>query len=456
MGTQSRSPRGSRAPGRSTAHETAGSRSRARPPRVCLVTPTHIAHNPRLVKEADTLAAAGYDVRVVGCQLTAWIAERDLDLARRRMWRYDVVRAVPRGPWGRWLRTRSHVRTLLYRGLSSRIVPRRGLDERALVRFYPELVEEVCREPADLYVAHTLEALPVAAAAGRRFGARLGYDAEDLYTGELGAAQEASPRQRLVERVEGASIRACDYVSAPSPEVSAALARIYGIPQPIVLHNVFRWADRDRLDGLVKDRRGPDLSLYWYSQTIGPDRGLEDAIRACGLLRGRLQLHVRGVLPDGERGRLATLARECGTADRLLLHASVPPDELLSRAAEHDVGLALESPVSESRRLSVTNKLFVYLLAGLGVAATDVPGQRTVMESCRAAGFVYRPGDTQALARGLQGWLDDPERLARSRQAALEAARQRWNWEAESRAFLATVEQLVGVPESRLGVRAMP
>ena len=266
------------------ARETAASGVRARIPRVCLVTPTHIAHNPRLVKEADTLAAAGYDVRVVGCQLAAWIAERDADLARGRAWRYDVVRAVPSGPWSGWLRIRSHVRMRLYQFLSGRITPRGGA--RALVRFYPELLGKVCREPADLYVAHTLEALPVAAAAAGQFGARLGYDAEDLYTGELEPTQQGSLRQRLVERVEDAYIRACDYVSAPSPEVGAVLARIYGIPEPVVLHNVFRWADRERLDGLVKDRRGFSLSLYWYSQTVGPDRGLEDAIRACGLLRG--------------------------------------------------------------------------------------------------------------------------------------------------------------------------
>jgi len=33
--------------------------------KICLVSPGHVASNPRLVKEANSLVAAGYDVRVV-------------------------------------------------------------------------------------------------------------------------------------------------------------------------------------------------------------------------------------------------------------------------------------------------------------------------------------------------------------------------------------------------------
>src|SRR5262249_29092317 len=151
--------------------QTATPGRRAARPRVCLVTPTHVAHNPRLVKEADTLVAAGYDVRVVGCQHAAWIAERDANLLRGQTWRYEGVRAVPSDARGRWLRIRSRARAALYRQLPGRIGVRMGVEERTLVRFYPELLETVCRESADLYVAHTLEALPVAAAAARRFDA---------------------------------------------------------------------------------------------------------------------------------------------------------------------------------------------------------------------------------------------------------------------------------------------
>ena len=425
-------------------------------PKVCIVTATHIAHDPRLVKEADALSRAGYDVRVISCQLAPWIAARDEGVMRRRSWRHDPVRALPCDAAGRWRTIVSYVRMQLFRHTLARVSLQGGIAERALGRLHPELVRAACHEPANLFVAHNLEALPAAREAARRFGARLGFDAEDLHIGEFGEAERGGLRCRLVEEVEAAHIGACDYVSAPSPEVAEALERQYPIPRPVVLYNVFPWADRQHLDGLFKDRREPGLSLYWYSQTIGPGRGIEDVIRACGLLDGPLHLHLRGAVSDTDRRRLLALAQTSGTGRRLHFHEPVPPEELLSRAAEHDVGLALESPVTESRRLSVTNKLFVYLLAGLGVAATDVPGQRTVMDSCGGAGFIYRPGDAQALAGGLRAWLDDPQRLARARRAALDAARQRWNWEAESRVLLTTVQRLIGSPESQVGLLATP
>ena len=39
--------------------------------RICLVTPGQPSTNPRLVKEADALCEAGYDVQVVACKYQA-------------------------------------------------------------------------------------------------------------------------------------------------------------------------------------------------------------------------------------------------------------------------------------------------------------------------------------------------------------------------------------------------
>jgi glycosyltransferase involved in cell wall biosynthesis len=231
-------------------------------------------------------------------------------------------------------------------------------------------------------------------------------------------------------------------VTAASPGIADALADRYRIPRPTPIYNVFPWADRAGIDGDRKDRRGPALSLCWYSQSIGLDRGLQDAIRAAGLLRGDFQLHFRGTLEPSVSRELLRVARECGVAERLHLHPQVPPGELLSRVVEHDVGLALEQPVSFNRLATVTNKVFLYLLAGLAVAATDTPGHRAVLNTCPEACLVYPPGDHAALAAGLQRWLDSPQLLQRARRAALEAARTRWNWETESRRL---VELVAGV-----------
>jgi glycosyltransferase involved in cell wall biosynthesis len=198
------------------------------------------------------------------------------------------------------------------------------------------------------------------------------------------------------------------------------------------------------LDGKVRDRRGHDVSLYWYSQVVGLDRGLQDVIRAAGLWRGRVQLHIRGKLRADVKAELSRHASECGSADRVFFQPVVPPGELLARAAEHDIGLALEQPVNASRRLTVTNKLFFYMLAGLALAASETEGQRAILATCPAAGFLYQPGDYKALAAGLQELIDSPARLRQSKEAALRAAHERWNWEAESRKLTSLVASVWG------------
>lgn len=416
---------------------------------VCLISSTSIAHNPRLLKEADALSAAGYRVGVIFCQTIDWVARRDEAILRSRNWRASPVSIVPGPPAVRQLQFwRSRLRMHFYQKILSRFTLSYGIAERAFVRPYDELLQAAMRLPARLYIAHNLQALPVAFQAAQHHNAYCAFDAEDYHTGQLPPEQQQTPEQKLIEHIEDRHIRRCVYVSAPSAGIAQALAQRYGIAQPLVIHNVFPWRDREMLDGQVRDRRGPELSLFWYSQTVGLDRGLQDAIRAVGLLSEPPQIHIRGVLAAEVREQLLHCAREVGIAGKIYFHEMVPPNELLSRIAEHDVGLALEPGYAHSMNnaLTVSNKLFHYFLAGLAVAATDVPGQKQIMEQTPQAGCRYRPGDYQALARCLQGWLDQPEQLAGCKQAALEAARQRWNWEREQQLFLDQIRSVIGMP----------
>src|SRR5262249_23469408 len=153
--------------------------------------------------------------------------------------------------------------------------------------------------------------------------------------------------------------------------------------------------------GAVKQRRGDALSLFWFSQTVGLDRGLQDVIKAAGLAAVPIQIHLLGSVADEVRDTLSGIAAGEGLADALVFHSTCPPGEILSRAAEHDVGLALETDAALNRALTVTNKLLLYLTAGLGVLATDLPGQRSVLDTCSRAAGLFRVGDLEMMASHL-------------------------------------------------------
>src|SRR5262245_3458817 len=59
--------------------------------RVCVVTAGHLSTCPRMLKAADALHTAGYQVRVVSTRHVSWAWQTDLCVRNRRPWAWQVV-----------------------------------------------------------------------------------------------------------------------------------------------------------------------------------------------------------------------------------------------------------------------------------------------------------------------------------------------------------------------------
>src|SRR5687768_2570217 len=59
--------------------------------RICIVTGSSLARNPRVVKEASALAAAGHEVTVLGPAFSERLADEDAALARTGGWQHRIV-----------------------------------------------------------------------------------------------------------------------------------------------------------------------------------------------------------------------------------------------------------------------------------------------------------------------------------------------------------------------------
>jgi len=408
---------------------------------ICIVTPDYIYSNPRTVKEADAFWQAGFAVRVVFSQGNLEdIRDFDEILLKGKPWQRSIVSWSPFRKKERLLCFKSKLRYYIFRRLPALFLACTKLAEHSEGRVYTELAQLAALEKADLYIGHYPVGLAAAHYAASRWKAKLGYDFEDFYTEEHPQNKKQTQRIKIIE---SRYLPHCSYVSCASELIADEIVKRYNIGEPLVIHNVFPWSERNKIDGEIKDRKGTSLSLYWYSQVIGEDRGIQDAIRAAGLLKEKVQIHLRGYLSGEVKNKFLALAKECGVEAGLYFHSPVSPTELLSRTVEHDVGLALEQPVNSSRMLAVTNKFFFYLLAGLAIAATDLPGQRKIMSTCSNAGFLYPPGDYKALAQHLHRLISEPRLLESHKHAALKAAEERWNWESESNKMVNKIASLL-------------
>lgn len=403
------------------------------PPTICLVTPTQPTLNPRLVKEADALAEAGYDVQVVCCYYQAWAVEADRALLASKAWSCAYVGGSPETQSAKYWWTR------IRNGVARRLVPLLGtprwLEGYAMARCYVELERQACATPADLYIAHNVEALPAVAAAGEKHGKPFGFDAEDFHSG-MGLIP---PYDLFVDHIESAYLPRCAYVTAGSPGIAEAYAERRGMRPPVPVLNVFPLALRGDLHGVPHRSEGP-LTLYWFSQTIGPGRGLEEVVEAMGAIRDcQIELHLQGQWQPGFQEQLLNLARRGQVESRIHSHPPAHSDRLVELSAGYDVGLALEITVPENRGICLTNKLFIYLLAGNAILATATPAQARILASWGPAGYLYNPGDIAALARGLRRWHDDRGLLRAARERAWHLGTTRYNWDVEKRLFLETV-----------------
>ena len=411
-----------------------------RPLRICIVTTANVSDNPRVVKEADALAAAGHDVRVVAHRTSDAKAHSDAQLMQGRAWRLEEVAVTPpmlsRVRWGlATLRQRS-ARVVA----ASVPVPAIGRD-LAISKHIYRLAAAAARSPADIVIAHHVPALPAAARAARKFGAALVYDFEDYYSGGPADDRAGRHERELILAIERKYIPLARLVTASADGVADLVARDYRVTTPTVIPNTFPLAAADRPTATV-DRRAKDrVSCYWFSQVIGPERGLEAGLRGIAAAGVPVEIHLRGMLSDGFE---ATLRRELSGNDAvsLHLHPPAPAGELVAISAQHDIGLALESTLTDYRRHSISNKLLTYFPAANAILASDTPAQIAVLRDAPGCGSVVNTSDAHAVGAVVREYVASPGRLAAARAASRAAAERRYCWELDAPRLVAAIESV--------------
>ena len=387
--------------------------------KITLLTTGQPSTNPRLVKEADALAAAGYEVTVLYCYWADWATETDKKLLASRPWKAILVGGSPQNqPW-RWYYTR------LRKKLSKS-------PERTLCRAFDELLALAVKTPADLYIAHNLGTLPVAALASQKTGKPFGFDAEDFHREE---EDPGLPQSRLKAEVESKYLPGATYTTAASPLIAAAYKSLFPDKQWQPVLNVFSLRQQP---AFWEGDAGP-LKLFWFSQTIGRNRGLEDLLDSLSLLTDLpVEITLQGSCTPGEKAWLEAAVRP---PHLLRLLPPAPEDELIRETARCHLGLALERRTPPNRNICLTNKIFTYLLAGAAVIASDTDAQKQFMAQHPGIGQVYPIGDAEALAAIIRHYHENRAELEAARRRAWELARTELNWEKEQHKFLELVEK---------------
>jgi glycosyltransferase involved in cell wall biosynthesis len=406
--------------------------------RIHLIVAAHLSMAPRAQREASALQAAGHELTISGVWFDEDRAALDTKLGRRlklafrpaldirpgatslRRW---VARARGRCARVRFNWTRAVSPALLGYGVAAQ------LDEAR--RMMPDLT--IVHGEGGLWIAEQL----------LRDGHRIGVDFEDWFSRDLAPDQRALRPISELARLEKLVLAQGRYRIASSEAMARALAETFGVPAPKVVTN----AGQAGVSPAAHRDQGP-LRLHWFSQTIGPARGLELLFAALPLVRSAVRLELRGACTRAHRAWLDRLV-PAGKRAFVTISEPVPPWELPARLAEHDVGLALETATIPSRDVCIPNKFFQYLSAGLAVIATATQGQREAMSPCPDAGILVTESSPHELAAAIDRLATDRPLLARAQSAARESALGPWNGERENNTILAEAEQALRMISAR-------
>jgi glycosyltransferase involved in cell wall biosynthesis len=401
--------------------------------RICLVSPGHVASNPRLVKEANALKDAGYQVRVVVGDYMAEVRVLDETLLSKASWSWVRVKLGTK-----LIYTLRKIRQKIAQSIAATSwIPTLSVAIWAHHPLSKKLGRVAAAEAADLYIAHCLAALPSAAYAAKEHNAKLGFDAEDFHIGELADNPENQTEIRIRDRLERTLLPHCNHLTAASPKIAEAYEKRYGVKmQPIL--NVFPLAEAPPKCNLAKNNIP---SLYWFSQTIGAGRGLESVIQGMGKMQTKVRLCLRGIPAAGYQQQLENLAQEVGVADRINFLPPAPPEEMIKLAAENDLGLSTEPGRDVNNSICLGNKIFTYLLAGLPILMSRTPAQEDLAQQLGEAALLIDINDVSAIANILDNLLLDPNKLSSTRDRAWELGRTVYNWDVEKKRFLALVEE---------------
>jgi glycosyltransferase involved in cell wall biosynthesis len=379
-----------------------------------MIVDKDVSHDARVRKEATSLAAQGWRVVVIGMSRSG----------REPAEEQEVNGFILNHIIARWLRQSLG-------GKSGHLL--RTLEG------YVKAAVRLRQVNARVYHAHDFTGLVIVAMAGiwRR---PVVYDSHEIYFERpmRTASHLLSVVLRPLERV--LARRAIGMIATTEARAQYFVEAL-GVSMPVIVRNAFD----------LMSEAGPPVNFALKSQYLIAHSGwlmhgrhLLELVQALTYLPENVSLVLVG---DGWlRDQLEAKARELGVDDRFEIVGEVLPQQMVSTLAQATVAAVLINADSISYRLSLPNKFFEAVAAGLPIIASPIPEVKRMIEKYDIGAFCD-PNDPQSIAQAIISILE-PGAMERLRANVLHA-RTELNWQAEE-------QKLVAMYNEMFDVRGMP
>lgn len=391
-------------------------------PDICMLVGNSVTQDPRVRKEAEALTASGYSLIILGFKKVPQDLAQEVFAPGYRVIRIDVSTFSAR--FKNLIKSLSSGRTSKNRKFAITFC------EFCLEIYLAlRLTFKAIKVRARVYHAHDLDTFPAAYLASLRFQGKLVYDSHELFTEQ----REYMPKliKFILQRIERYLIKRADGVITVNQSIAGELSKRYSLPMPLHLRNFVKKVSLEETVANNKVQPGEIRVLYHGGYQKG--RGLEEVIKSIACLEKNIKLYLRGFGPIEEdlRRQVSDLCLE----NRVFFLEPVPMEKMILEAAFADIGIIAYKPTCLNNLYSLPNKLFEYMMAGLAVAASDLPEIRRLNEEA-GFGLLFDPVSPESIAGAINGLVRERAFLQNCRNNATAWSCALGNWEAESSKLL--------------------
>lgn len=351
------------------------------PVKISIVSQSHLCRNPRVLKEALALVKAGYTITIFTAIYSDKLYREDLSLIAGTGIGYEIYSDLRNQNFAAFKARLSRKFWLLAQNFG--IESKYSLGYDAIL-----LKKQILSQTANLYIMHQELATVIGSLMVNKY--KVAFDLEDWHSEDLLPQARKSRPMKLLKRAEKIAIEKGIACYTTSHSMAQGLRDFYKTANtPSVIYNSF-----NANEGVDTPEQHDFLHLYWISQTIGEGRGLEFFIGCMAQSTTKCKLSLRGNVSEVYKVSLNTLL---SPKDSIEFLPMLKNGEIQTDMGRYDIGLALEPDNPPSRNLTISNKLFHYMAAGLPVIASYTKGQAEIANQCPDLIFLYKQNQVDEL-----------------------------------------------------------
>lgn len=414
-------------------------------PKICMFVMNRVVTDARVLREAETLANNGYDVAVVGLG-----GDRSEDFINKGI-RVVLLKIPLIYRFAMDKKKKKSVKEM-ERHSSPGVEKDAAFFRRAMI-FLKKMINDIGeisyvlsaniamasagrKLKADVYHSHDLNTLLAGYLSSRITKAKLVYDFHEAYIEQFPPGTYTRIWRFVYSFLEKILIKKSDRLITVCDSLRNWAVENYGISGVAVIMNVSRYIRPD----MRSEKHGGKIVLY--QGIYMKDRGLEQLIESVKYFNPGIKLILRGkgVIDD----YLRQIVKDENLEDRVEFAPPVKMEELVKYASEADIGVIPYIATNLNNKFTTPNKLFEYMTAGLAIAGSDLPELRNIIIG-NNLGRLFNPTDPKGIAKVINEILSDEVLLSGLKNNSLKAARDKYNWEKESRKLITLYEKLCNV-----------